>query len=308
MKCRRCSEQAAVALPSHNTAFCPDCFIEFFRRQVERGIEQYSLFTKESRILTALSGGKDSLSLMLVLSSLGYKVTGLHIDLGIGESSLAARKTVEAFCSKHGLELLVCEMQAQGLPIPLVKQHIRRPICSVCGKIKRHYFNKIALEQGFDIVATGHNLDDEVARLFSNVLRWDKDYLAGQGPHSPALPGFAARAKPLWRLTEFELANYAFLMGIETHYAPCPYSAGATFSVHKKLWYELEENMPGRKIEFYQGFLEKARASFSAGHEARQESLHACPGCGSPSSEALCSLCRLRAMIAEKEAGAVEKA
>lgn len=226
MKCKICKAPAAVALKSHNAAFCPDCYKDFFARQVARGIEGQKLFTRDERILVALSGGKDSLALMLELARQEYNVTGLHIDLAIPGSSAAARGVVERFCAKHGLKLLVKDMAAEGLPIPAVKERLHRPICSACGKIKRHFFNKVALDEGFDALATGHNLDDEAARLFSNTLRWDTAYLSDQGPLLPGEHGFARKVKPLWRLTEFETANYAFLMGIENHYAPCPYSPG----------------------------------------------------------------------------------
>ena len=116
MKCRRCHARAVVSLPSHNTAFCPDCFLDFFSRQVDRGIREHKLMTREDRVLVALSGGKDSLALMLELGRQGYNVTGLHIDLGIPGSSQAARAVVERFCERHGLRLMVKDMTAEGLP------------------------------------------------------------------------------------------------------------------------------------------------------------------------------------------------
>ena len=204
MKCKICKAEAAVALRSHNAAFCPACYKEFFARQVTRGIEGQNLFSHEERVLVALSGGKDSLALMLELSRQGYNVTGLHIDLGIPGSSAAARGVTERFCAKHGLRLMVKEMATEGLAIPLVKARLHRPICSACGKIKRYFFNKIAMEDGYDALATGHNLDDEVARLFSNTLRWDTAYLSDQGPRLDSENGFVRKVKPLWRLTEFE--------------------------------------------------------------------------------------------------------
>ena len=136
------------------------------------------------------TGGKDSLALMLEISRQGYNVTGLHIDLAIPVSSAAARGVVERFCAKHGLTLMVKDMVAEGLPIPAVKERLNRPICSACGKIKRHFFNKVALDEGFDALATGHNLDDEVARLFSNTLRWDTSYLSDQGPRHRRIDGY----------------------------------------------------------------------------------------------------------------------
>ena len=195
MICKRCkSATAIISLPSHNTGFCENCFRDFFSAQVARGIETGKLFTHEDRILVALSGGKDSLSLMLELSRQGYDVTGLHIDLGIPGSSEIVRGVIERFCGKHGFKLIVKEMTKEGLAIPLVKQRLKRPICSACGKIKRYFFNKIAMEDGYDALATGHNLDDEVARLFSNTLRWDTAYLSDQGPRLDSENALCARS------------------------------------------------------------------------------------------------------------------
>lgn len=300
MKCRRCKAVAVVALPSHNSAFCAECFLDFFSRQVAKGIEAHQLMTRQDRVLVALSGGKDSLALMLELGRQGYNVTGLHIDLGIPQSSPAARGVVERFCAKHGFPLIVRDMAEEGLPIPVVKERLTRPICSACGKIKRYFFNQTAREQGFTVLATGHNLDDEVARLTSNTLRWDQAYLSDQGPVLVDTEGFTRKVKPLWRVTEFETANYAFLMGIENHYAPCPYSGGASFSTLKHLWMDLEEAMPGRKIDFYLGFLERGRPAFQAREQMEGAPLNACARCGYPTSAEVCGVCRIREALADK--------
>ncbi|MEF2145313.1 MAG: ATP-binding protein [Desulfovibrionaceae bacterium] len=303
MKCKRCKAPAVVALPSHNAGFCEPCFFLFFRKQVETAIRRQKMFTRDDRILVALSGGKDSLSLMLELGELGYDVTGLHIDLGIGESSALARAKVEAFCQRHRFALHVLEMEKEGLPMPLVKEHVHRPICSVCGKVKRHYFNRFARENGFTVLATGHNLDDEAARLFANTLRWDTSYLSDQGPVLPAEQGFARKVKPLFRLTEFETANYAFLRDIAIHSAPCPFSGGASFTGHKQLLDELEYRSPGQKFSFYEKFLKQGKPAFAAMEEADGAELHPCTECGSPTSAELCGVCRVRDLLRQKRAG-----
>jgi uncharacterized protein (TIGR00269 family) len=298
MKCTRCKSTAVVALPSHHAGFCETCFLAFFTAQVEKGIRRQRLFDHSDRILVAISGGKDSLSLMYELFRLGYDVTGLHIDLGIPHSSQPARTTVEDFCRKHGFPLIIKKMAAEGLAIPRVKARLNRPVCSACGKIKRHYFNKTALEGDFTVLATGHNLDDEIARLFSNTLRWDTAYLSDQGPCLQSQDGFARKVKPLWRLSEFETAAYAFLRGIDCHFAPCPYSGGASFTFHKHVWADIEEKMPGRKLDFYQGFLERGRPAFAGGEQCKAESLHPCTVCGMPSSQPVCGVCRIRDAVA----------
>jgi len=306
MKCSRCKATACVSLPSHHSGFCPDCFKLFFTRQVETAIRREKMFTRDERILVALSGGKDSLTLMLELSSQGYDVTGLHIDLGIPDSSEKARAKVEAFCAAHGLKLEIFEMAKWGLPIPDVKRFSTRPVCAVCGRLKRHHFNRIALEGGYDALATGHNLDDEVARLFANTLRWDVGYLSDQGPTLPAREGFVRKVKPLFRLSEFETANYAFLQGIEIHSDPCPYASGASFTGHKELWGELEHRSPGQKFQFYQGFLQRGRRAFTALDKAEGDALAPCTECGSPTNAGVCSICRIRESIREKKLEAGE--
>lgn len=297
MKCRRCKSPAVVALPSHHTGFCKECFLIFFTRQVEKAIKARQLFSRQERILVALSGGKDSLSLMLELKLQGYDVSGLHIDLGIPESSPKARAKVEAFCALHELPLQIIELEAEGLAIPAIKARVKRPICSVCGKIKRHIFNREAINGKFDALATGHNLDDEVARLFANTLRWDTAYLSDQGPCLPAENGFVRKVKPLYRLSEFETANYAFLQGVDMHKEGCPYSHGASFTTHKELFAGLEDAMPGQKLQFYEKFLDVGRANFAPEETNDKEQIAPCQRCGYPTSTEVCGVCRIRAML-----------
>lgn len=304
MKCKVCKAEAVVGLRSHNTAFCASCFCDFFTRQLARGIESQKLFTFQEKILVAVSGGKDSLALLLALTELGYNVTGLFINLAIADSSAKAREKVTAFCDRHHLKLQVINLEREGLAIPKVKAALSRPICSACGKIKRHYFNLAAVKGGYAALATGHNLDDEVGRLLSNTLRWDQAYLAAQGPYLPAANGFARRVKPLWRLTEFETANYAFLRGIDYHTATCPFSAGASFTELKHWMQRLELKMPGRKLDFYLGFLARGKAAFAQALREERE-LSPCANCGMPTSAGgLCGVCRIKETLRAKERSA----
>ncbi|NOY65443.1 MAG: tRNA(Ile)-lysidine synthetase, partial [Nitrospirae bacterium] len=82
MKCRLCDSLAVISLPRHNSAFCRNHFVEFFRKQVKRAIKSYRMFNKNERILVCVSGGKDSLTLWHILNEFGYNTTGLYINLG----------------------------------------------------------------------------------------------------------------------------------------------------------------------------------------------------------------------------------
>lgn len=301
MKCTRCKIPAVVSLPSHHAAFCKDCFLIFARRLVERAIKEHDMFTSEDRILVAISGGKDSLALSWQLKELGYNISGLHIDLGIPESSPIARDYSERFCARYEIPLHIIETATLGLAMCDVKKRVKRPICSVCGQTKRYLFNQFARENGFTVLATGHNLDDETSRLMANVMRWDVEYLSDLGPMLPASNGFAKKVKPLFRLTEFESANLCFLAGIDYGYAPCPYSSKASFPIYKNLLADLEDVQPGRKIHFYDAFLARGRSGFASQSDA-DDVIQPCTTCGYPTSAGECGICRLKARMNEDPA------
>src|SRR3990172_4981135 len=133
VKGKRCRKaEPAVALPSHNSAFCPDCFFLFFRRQVSEGIRKLSLLSPEDRILVCVSGGKDSLVLWDVLMELGYPTEGLYIDLGIEGYSDRSPQKVLAYAGARGKEPIVVDLRAEGIPIPeaakIGRAHVSTPV------------------------------------------------------------------------------------------------------------------------------------------------------------------------------------
>ncbi|HSB66967.1 MAG TPA: hypothetical protein VLD65_10330, partial [Anaerolineales bacterium] len=69
----------------HKLALCKTHFLDWVPEQVERTIHRYNMFTQSDRLLIAVSGGKDSLSLWDCLLQLGYAADGLYISLGINE-------------------------------------------------------------------------------------------------------------------------------------------------------------------------------------------------------------------------------
>ena len=305
MKCKRCAEKAVVQLRSHNSAFCKPCFIFFFQRNVERAIDREHMFTRDERVLVAVSGGKDSLALWDALVALGYDTAGLYLGLGIGAYSAESERKARAFASRRGLQLQVVPLDAAGdeLGIPTVAAATRRPPCSACGTFKRHHFDRAALAGGFPVLATGHNLDDEAARLLGNVLHWQLPYLAKQQPVlAPTHPRFARKVRPLFRVSELESATYAFLRGIDYVVEECPNSHGATQLVYKDLLNRLEHAMPGSKLAFLTEFLDRAQPLFASTPDA---GLGECERCGMPAAGALCGYCRLVAEVERRRAQVV---
>ena len=120
-----------------------------------------------------------------------------------------------------------------GYDIPTAAKATRRVPCSACGMSKRHLFDKAALDGGYTVLVTGHNLDDEAAVLFGNTLRWDVEYLARQLPVLEARNGFPKKVKPLVRLTERETAAWCIVRGIDYLVDECPMAAGNKHLAYK---------------------------------------------------------------------------
>ena len=301
MKCRICGGKASVNLRQHHMALCKDHFLEWIPAQTERFIKKYRMFTHEEKILVAVSGGKDSLSLWDILHRLGYQADGLYICLGIDEGirySAESQRLAEKFAAEQGLKLHVVDIHKEyRQSIPALTQQNRRgrgKECSVCGLVKRHEMNRIARDFGYDVLATGHNLDDEAATLFGNTLTWAGEYLLRQGPVLPESPGLARKVKPLCRFYERDMLAYALLRGIEYIYDECPFSVGAASISYKELLNRLESQQAGAKLSFYLNFLDARGKGLFAPREEIQTELHPCPRCRQPTSaDGVCSFCRM---------------
>lgn len=291
LRCVKCKKEAYTSLKSPKAGFCADHFLEYFLRQVERSLIKFKMLSPGQQVLVAVSGGKDSLALWDALLSLGYKAEGLHIDLGLGEYSLASRELCRQFAASRGIKLYIFSfLKTYNRNIAEIARRTRRPTCSVCGVVKRHLINVLAQQTGHQIVATGHNLDDEAATLIGNLLSWQEGYLARQYPYLPARDtSFPARIKPFVRLGESEIRVYCQLRNLSFCEDNCPLAKGASSIVYKHILNTLEEEMPGTKRRFLFGFWEKAQRKFlPASFELRK-----CKICSHLTTADICLYCRL---------------
>jgi uncharacterized protein (TIGR00269 family) len=289
-------------MKQHKLALCKEHYLAWIPEQTARFIKKYWMFGPDEKILVAVSGGKDSLSLWDILQRLGYHVDGMYIGLGIDEGlgySDESHRLAEKFAIERGLKLHVVDIQKEyGHSIPALAQLSNRghgKPCSVCGLTKRHEMNRIAHDLGYDVLATGHNLDDEAAVLFGNTLKWSKELLLRQKPVLPEHDGLARKVKPLCRFYEKEMTAYAMLRGIEYIYEECPFSSGSTTIYYKELLNRLENERPGAKLSFYLDFLDARENGLFADDVAKTvPPLFNCPTCSQPTRyEGKCSFCRM---------------
>jgi tRNA-5-methyluridine54 2-sulfurtransferase len=298
VKCRVCRAPAVLDIRRHNAAFCRDHFVKHCAEQVRRAIKDHDMIRAGERVLVAVSGGKDSLALWDLLVDLGYRPDGLYLGLGIGEYSEDSGHAARAFAQDRGLKLHEVDLADDlGYDIPRAAAATHRAPCGACGLSKRHLFNSVAVEHGYDVVATGHNLDDEAAVLLGNVLRWETGYMGRQHPVLPATPGFARKVKPLYRLGERETAAYCVLRGLDYQVEECPMAEGNRHLGFKEVLDALENRSPGAKAAFVFGFVDRAHEYFTDDAGAEREGLRECVVCGSPTTSDVCAFCRLRERV-----------
>jgi tRNA-5-methyluridine54 2-sulfurtransferase len=209
---------------------------------------------------------------------------------------------VQAFAQERGASLVTVDLRERhGFDIPLAGREGSRTSCAVCGLSKRYVFNTAAREGGYDVIATGHNLDDEAATLLGNTLRWNVEYIARQSPVLPAGDGLVRKVKPLYRLSELETAAYAFLRGIDYIVEECPLVAGNTQLRYKEAMNAIESRSPGTKAQFFLGYLDRGQALFRT--EQPRVDLRLCANCGEPTTAQFCAFCRARAQVLGERLG-----
>jgi uncharacterized protein (TIGR00269 family) len=300
-KCRVCGAPAYARLEYANLQLCRDNFVRFFERRVERTVERYGMFERGSRVAVAVSGGKDSVALLHSLwklrGKLGVELVAITIDLGIAGHSDRYVPLARRVCERLGVPCRVVDLRGEyGFSVDELRG-LRRPVCSLCGAVKRYVLNREARELGAHVLATGHNLDDFLAALLQAYIRGDLRALAKLRPYLPPEGKLVARAKPLVETPERDTKLYVEALGLEHVTWKCPYSSGAPSFEYKRVLDLLEEEHPSIKFQMLRSFLERIQPLISV----EEPSLLSCSKCGEPSSSPVCQFCRIKSMIAKLE-------
>lgn len=304
----QCCGQKAVTLLPGGEKLCKRHFCGYFEAKVRKTIRQFRLLDDEEHLGVAVSGGKDSLTILSLLKKISDEnpkitITALAINEGIRGYRDATLETARAFCARIGVPLRIASYEGEfGTTLDnILKHHDVKP-CSVCGVLRRYLLNRKAKELGFTKLATGHNLDDECQSILMNQFRNDIRASARLGPKTglKEQQGFVARIKPLYLCTEKEVTTYAFLNGILDRFTECPNAATSYRAEVRDMLNGLEQKFPGTKYSIVNSFLQ---ALPLLKEKFRDEALGVCPECGEPSSKGVC-----RACVWMKQVGAVKKA
>ena len=137
------------------------------RRRIAQFIEKNNLLQAKSKVLVALSGGADSVALLIVLHSIGYKCSAVHCNFHLrGEESTRDENFVRALCNRLDIELKVAHFDTQGYA-----RKNRISIEMAARELRYSLFEKERKEQNADAIAVAHHRDDCAETLLLNLLR-----------------------------------------------------------------------------------------------------------------------------------------
>ncbi len=302
---RRCSacrrRDSFFFRPYSGQSLCRKCFTKSIERKVRQTIVKYKMLDFNDKIAVAVSGGKDSLALLQILSKMEkshpkVSLEAIIVDEGIkgyrDEAILiASEKCRDLDIAKHIISFRDLFGSTMDEIVSQNKKAESLTSCSFCGVLRRRALNTIARKIGATKIATGHTLDDEVQTALMNVLRGDIVRLRKEKPKTDEVhPSFVQKIKPLCEIPEKETALYAYVNKVNFQVVPCPYAAEAYRNDVRSVLNRMEEKHVGTKFAV-SSFLERIRPALETLESS--SAYGECLECGEPSSSSLCKVCEM---------------
>ena len=293
MKCDYCENAVVYSRKYSGENLCSSCFSKSIIRKTAKTISKYKMIHPKDVIGVAVSGGKDSLSLLHVLKqiSLNYDFTirAITIDEGISGYRDEALDLVRSFCNNIGVEHSVYsykELFGTTLEQSLdLREKEKISSCSICGILRRRAIDFGAKELGVDTVATGHNLDDFIQTFIINLLSGETNKIGWMDPEPTDKQ--ARRIKPFCEIYENEIVFYAFTNEIPFQSQECPHMNEGIRTEIRNFLNMLEKNHVGIKNNMYKSIL---KVSSKIGGETGKQ-WRTCSNCGSACTGETCAVC-----------------
>lgn len=175
--------------------------------KVSSFISKHHLLQPNEQILVALSGGADSVALLLLLCDLGYDCVAVHCNFHLrGEESLRDEKFVQNLCEQNHTKLFIRHFQTEEFA-----RENKLSIEMAARQQRYVYFEELAHKLGVSSIAVAHHQDDQAETMLINLCR---------GTGIKGLRGMLPRngkiIRPFLCITKHEILNY--LSGREQSY------------------------------------------------------------------------------------------
>lgn len=209
---------------------------------VRRAIDDYQMIAEGDKIAVGVSGGKDSLCLLVALRHLqrfypkSFTLEAITVSLGLPGASY---DDIQKFCDEIGVPYSVVHTDIGQI---IFEERKEKNPCSLCANLRRGVINSIAIREGCNKIALGHNQDDVLETFLLNLL-----YTGNIGTFSPK--SYMDRSKitlirPLIYTPEKEIRRFVRKNAINVMPKVCPMDGTSKREDMKNLIYSLSKNIP----------------------------------------------------------------
>ena len=217
-------------------------------KQFGRATLGYSMLEEGDRILVALSGGKDSLTLLQLLAERSrifkpqISIVAAHVTM-INIPYKANLEYLKDFCTSQGVELHILESGFDA------STDTRKSPCFLCSWNRRKALFTLAQEIGCNKIALGHNMDDFIETMLMNITF--------QGAFSAMAPVMKMDKfpitviRPLCLVNENDVEAYAKECAFPPQKKNCPYENDSNRKTMKEMLAHLETLNPEARYNLW---------------------------------------------------------
>lgn len=293
MKCDRCENMVVYSRKYSGENLCSKCFSSSIVNKTTRTISKYNMIKSGDVVGVAVSGGKDSLSLLQILKEISlehnFTLKAITVDEGIPGYRDEALKIVEDFCKKIDVEHKVypySSLFGTTLEQTLeVRGNEKVSSCSICGILRRRAIDFGAIDLKVDVIATGHNLDDMLQTFIINLISGDTKKIGWMDPDTSE--NKTRKIKPFCEIYENEIVFYAFTNEIPFQSEECPHMNEGIRTEIRNFLNSLEKTHTGIKNNMYKSIL-KISTTLKGSNNLKWRT---CVKCGSECTGEICSVC-----------------
>jgi cytoplasmic tRNA 2-thiolation protein 1 len=305
--CTKCQKEESLYYRAYSGEYlCKKCFLRSIESKAAKTISKYSMIEYDDKVAVGVSGGKDSLSLLYVLKMLfdqhpnnGNELVAVTIDEGIKGYRDESLQIVKDFCAQLNIESKVLSYQSL-FGIDMDQAMVQRSSqkissCSMCGTFRRRAIDIAAETVEADIVATAHNMDDQLQTFMINLLAGDVERIGWIYPEPVQYTQTGMKkVKPFVEIYEYEIAFYALQRDIPFQSEECPYMNESIRTDLREFFNRLERDHPGIKYNAYRSMTKISKVLRSSMPPSQTKK---CSRCARVSTGDVCSVCRTLSIL-----------
>lgn len=216
---------------------------------MRKAVEDFNMIEEGDKIAVCLSGGKDSISLLMGLRSLQrfypkhFDIIAISINPGFDFFSI---EFLQNLCNSIEVPLFIEDSHIKEIVFDIRNE--KNP-CSLCANLRRGIINSIALREKCNKIALGHNQDDLIETFFLNLL-----YTGNMSTFAPV--SFMDRTgitviRPLIYTPEKDTKRFIKRNNIEVMPKCCPMDGTSKREDMKELIYKLSKDIPMVKANLF---------------------------------------------------------